>query len=243
MKDNRPTKQNIISTAFKTILKKIGWYSMFFQSEDKYDTELAFQKMWSEEFRVNKHIVREYWEKYRYLNEILSTVGFTDSTKVLDVGCGISTVLHYIPGQKHGIDPLADKYQKLYAYPEDVQIQKAWGEDEVFTNEYFDVIFCTNALDHVTDPRKTIDNIQRMLKNDGFFILTLELFTEVIERDAAHPHCLTKSRVMQLLGDRFKAVLEKESPWIGLRRYVIGERSHKHNELILILQKNKPSGT
>jgi hypothetical protein len=59
-----------------------------------------------------------------------------------------------------------------------------------------------------------------------------------IKRDPAHPHCLTKNDVYSLLGGKFKTILEKESPWIGLRAYVNSRKRKIHNkELIMVLEK------
>jgi cyclopropane fatty-acyl-phospholipid synthase-like methyltransferase len=52
--------------------------------------------------------VREYWRTYRYFDETLSVVPLDEQSKILDIGCGISTVLHFLPGQRFGIDPFAD---------------------------------------------------------------------------------------------------------------------------------------
>ena len=221
----------------KSILKFLGIHKLNFLLMDKHTAELAFQRMWAVEFRNNKNQVLEYWEKYRYLNEIKTIVGICDGSKILDVGCGISTVLHFVKGKKYGIDPLAESYKEIYIYPEDICISKGEGENIPFTDTYFDIIFCSNVLDHVRDPQKTIDNILKVLRKDGFLVLTVEIFKEKIGRNAAHPHSLTKTNVVRFLGNRFKVVFEKESPWIGLRKYVIGKRSSLHNELILVLQK------
>ena len=203
----------------------------------KYTAELEFQTQWAKEFKSNKNKVFEFWEEYRFLKEINKIIDIRESTRILDVGCGISTVLHFLKGQRCGIDPLAEEYKKLYTYPNDITILKGKGENIPFPDEYFDVVFCSNVLDHVSDPQKTIDNIFRVLKKNGFFILTVTIIERKIERDAAHPHSLTKPDIENLLGSKFKKVFEGESPWIGERRYARGERSNLDNELILLLQK------
>ena len=108
------------------------------------------------------------------------------------------------------------------------------GEYLPFDDGFFDLVFCTNVIDHVTDPRDTIGHVVRVLKPNGYFVLTVELFEEQIQRDAAHPHSLRKSDVMQLIQEPFKIVMEKESPWIGMQRYVDGGRKSKQQELILV---------
>jgi SAM-dependent methyltransferase len=236
----RGVSQLIVSVPapVKTVLKALGFDSLLFRLLGKSTVELAFQVEWAKEFAHNKSKVLEYWTKYRYLDEIIAACGITDDTRILDVGCGISTVLHYLPGDKFGVDPLAVQYMKLYDYPEDMIIQKAYGEDLLFPDEHFDVVFCSNVLDHVTDPQRTVAEIYRVLRMKGYFALTVELFVgEDVERDPAHPHSLTVSKVYSLLEGRFEKVLERESPWIGLKGFVRDEGKTYGRELIAVLRK------
>ena len=203
----------------------------------KQTAELKFQREWVKEFQIYHERVREYWIRYRHMEEIHSICGFEESTRVLDVGCGISSVLHFIPGDRYGIDPLAEEYQKLYSYPAALTIQKADAESLPFADAFFDVVFCSNVLDHINDPGKTIEEIVRVLRPKGYFILTVEIFTQKHKRDPAHPHCLLKSEVEQLISGRFEKVSEYESPWIGLHNYVKGNCQYWNRELILIVRK------
>jgi len=204
---------------------------------DKYDAELLYQRKWAKEYEENKSRVLEYWKEYRYLEDICAICKFTEDTKSLDVGCGISTVLHYIKGKRFGIDPLADEYLKLYEYPEELDIRKATGEDIPFPSECFDVVFCTNVLDHTTDPEKVVQEIYRVLKPKGHFVLAVEIFEEETRRDPAHPHSFTKRDVYSLLEGKFEPEFEKESIWIGERKYVKGLRKSHRKELIIVLKK------
>ncbi len=226
-----------IPKPIKSSLKSIGINKLRALWRNKYTAELAFQIEWAKEFEAHKHLVLEYWKKYRYLNEINKICKIHHNTKILDVGCGISTVLHFIDGDKYGIDPLADEYKKLYKYPREINIQKGFGENIPFLNDYFDVVFCSNVLDHVTNPQKTVDEIHRVLKTKGYFVLTVEIFKEKILRDPAHPHNLTKEDVHSLLRGTFKRIFEKESPWIGLRVYGNGSLKSHNKELIMVLEK------
>jgi len=205
---------------------------------DKYAAALAFQTVWSKEFKNNKSRVLEYWKKYRYFDEINVICKITNSTRVLDVGCGVSTVLHYINGKRYGIDPLANEYKKLYSYPEGISIKRGFGEEIPFPNECFDVVFCSNVLDHVTNPQKTIDEVFRVLKTKAYFVLTVEIFKKKIKRKLAHTYGLTKGDIYCFLGNKFKIIFERESLWIGLRQYCInGSREYHNKELIVISQK------
>ncbi|MCK5063073.1 MAG: class I SAM-dependent methyltransferase [Candidatus Aenigmarchaeota archaeon] len=225
----------------RNLLKRIGFkrpYSLIF---NKYDVELHCQREWVKEFKkedVRKKVLT-YWNKYRHLDEIKKTCKFKKNTKVLDVGCGISSVLHFVDGEKYGIDPLGDEYNKIYSYPEDCNIKKGFSEDITYPDDFFDVVLCTNALDHVTDPEKSIEEIQRVLKPDGFFILAVEIFNKATKRDNAHPHSFTKEYTLNLIKDGFKVFETKETKWIGIINYVNGSRKAENKEFMLFLKNKK----
>ena len=223
----------------KYLFRKMGFDRVRSIFVDKYDVELAFQRKWAKEFALNRGKVFEYWEKYRYLDTINRICKIDKNKTILDVGCGISTVLHYIDGEKHGIDPLADEYRKLYQYPEDINISQGRGEDLPFKDQCFDIVFCSNVLDHTENPHKTIAEIFRVLKTSGSFVLTVEVFAADNKRDLAHPHTFTKKHVCTLIRKKFFTVFEDTSPWIGARQYVQGGRKSATEELVMILQKHK----
>lgn len=221
----------------KSVLMTLGAGTLLRGVYGKYDAELLFQRRWVAEFEANKSKVLEYWNRYRCLDEVKSICNTSHDTTILDVGCGISTVLHWLEGRRFGIDPLAHEYSRLYHYPAGVRVTTAVAEDLPFTTESFDVVFCTNVLDHVTDQDKAMDEMFRVLAQRGHFVLTVEIFNQRRRRDAAHPHSLTKQGVYSLLSGRFDIVLEKESPWIGLRAYVSGSKTSTRNEIIIVSEK------
>ena len=200
---------------------------------DKHTAELAFQTSWAKAYDGKPENIRrdlEYsWRKNRELDRIVGTCEINDNSKVLDVGCGIATVLHVVKGERYGIDPLAEEYKKIYSYPEELNIIKGSGEAIPYPDSTFDVVFCSNVLDHVTDPEKTLDEILRVLKKDGFLNLIVEVFPIRSERNAPHPHCLTESDVGKLLSGRFREVFGSIASWPGGKGGSMG--------LVKILQK------
>ena len=229
----------LIPDRIKKIIVAVGLAKIASFLLGKHSAELVFQSQWANEFKNNKDKVKKYWIKFRFLDEIIKTCDINSSKKILDVGCGISTVLHFINGIKIGIDPLAQKYKDLYNYPDDIEIIKASGESIPFLDGSFDVIFSTNVLDHVSDAKKTVTEICRVLKSEGFFILTVEIFSGIESRDPAHPYSFTKKDVYNLIKNNFDVVWEKESPWIGLKAYVNNSAEIRNTELILVLRKNR----
>lgn len=80
----------------------------------------------------------------------------------------------------------------------------------------------------------SINEIWRVLKPGGFFIITVEIFCNEIKRDIRHPYSLTKKSLFSLISPSFKIIYENKSPWIGLRYYVQGSRKSVNSEIILI---------
>jgi SAM-dependent methyltransferase len=220
----------------KSTLKLPGFGKILSRFWDNYNPELEYQRELVKALRNNKSRVLEYWTKCRYLDEINAICNIEDNTKVLDVGCGISTVLHFIDGEKYGIDPLANKYKQLYSYPEGMDILNGYGEAIPFPNDYFDIVFCSSALDHMIDPQKTINETRRVLKPGGYLVLSVEVFNENVKSDHS-VHSFTKSDVYSLLDGNLRTVFERELPRIALRTYVNGSRKSRNKELIMVLKK------
>lgn len=204
----------------------------------KKDDELNYQCRWARIFSNNQSKVLEYWQKYRYFNTILDFCKLNEKSKVLDVGCGISTVLHFLEGHKFGIDPLADTYKTLYNYSSELNIITSNAEDIPFKDNYFDVIFCSNAFDHIDDIAKARDEIYRVLKPEGLHVLAVEVFQEKKLRESAHPNCLLKQDIYELI-KIYNCLYERTIPWIGLREHIEGVTTWTENEMLFILKKDK----
>lgn len=169
-----------------------------------------------------KEKVKEYFYEFRFLKEIINYANINENSKILDVGCGIKTVLHFLPGNlKIGVDSLADEYVKIYDYPKDIKIEKSFGEKLKYQNNFFDVVFITNALDHTKNPENVIMEIYRVLKNKGFIALTNELVEKDTRRDKAHPNNMREEDILKLLSGKFDIIFKKYSPWIGIRQYYL----------------------
>jgi ubiquinone/menaquinone biosynthesis C-methylase UbiE len=85
--------------------------------------------------------------------------------KILDVGCGTKPYL-----------PFFKEKAEMYV---GVDMSSALNADAVcvaenlpFANESFDVIISTQALEHVDDPKKVIEEMHRVLKREGLLILS-----------------------------------------------------------------------
>lgn len=100
--------------------------------------------------------------------------------KILDVGVGTGRLLSYKcfdNMQKYGID-ISLEMAKLSSSR---NIVSCVGNVESlpFEDNYFDVILCTDVLEHVVDLYKTVTEIYRVLKADGLLIVRVPLEEEM----------------------------------------------------------------
>ena len=115
------SKERIVQDRIKNFFGK--YLPMAEKFVNKYDWEFKWQKdlwldLWKTQAVQDKCL--EYWRAFRHLDDIRSIINFNEHTNVLDVGCGLSSVLHYLPGKRVGVDPLADRYKAIYKYPFEV---------------------------------------------------------------------------------------------------------------------------
>jgi SAM-dependent methyltransferase len=121
-----------------------------------------------------------------FMDEVLSYCGqdqqWLEDKTVLSIGCGCTGDLAAWPAAvKMAADPLLYAYQKLDMLLDDIAgtsrtIHLAVGiEDLPLLDDCADLVVCRNALDHMPDPRKAVQQIWRILKQDGIFFVSVDI--------------------------------------------------------------------
>lgn len=115
-------------------------------------------------------------EKFR--SRVLELAGDLGSKKVLDVGCGYGELLSqaasaYQDAEFFGIDYSPERVKESGLAR--VKTQRVDIEEERFPFEdaFFDVIFCTEVLEHLREPAGCFREIRRVLKTGGRAIFTV----------------------------------------------------------------------
>jgi SAM-dependent methyltransferase len=85
--------------------------------------------------------------------------------QILDCGCGEKPYLPFfenISSLYIGIDRTRGKQVDIVCDVEKLPLR----------SQYFNVVLCTQVIEHVTSPETLINEIQRVLKNDGYLFLS-----------------------------------------------------------------------
>jgi len=115
----------------------------------------------------------DYKEKDSYISNnkyILDFLQTLSPSKILDIGCGSGWILSELSSDwvKYGLEPNS----KMYNYsPSSGKIINKKFEKGILLKDEFDVIISHHVIEHVENPIIFIEEIKRILKNDGILIL------------------------------------------------------------------------
>ena len=100
-----------------------------------------------------------------------------EGKKIIDLGCGPRGSLEWANNTKerYGLDPLADKYVKMEGKNHSMKYVHSGAEKIPFDSNYFDFVSSLNSLDHVDDLDKCIQEIKRVVKSKGKFLLIADI--------------------------------------------------------------------
>ncbi|HSF31957.1 MAG TPA: methyltransferase domain-containing protein [Candidatus Tectomicrobia bacterium] len=121
-----------------------------------------------------------------FMDEVLSYCGqdqlWLHDKTVLSIGCGCTGELAAWPAAvKVGVDPLLYAYQRLGLLLDDMAgtsrtIHLGVGIEELpLLDDFADLVVCRNALDHMPDPAKGLQQIGRILKRDGTLFVSVDI--------------------------------------------------------------------
>lgn len=155
----------------------------------------------------------------------------TRESAILDVGCGPTCPARlFTTGSRTYLDPLMSSYADTHGgtLPQGTRIC-AIAERIPFRKKSFDLVTCMNALDHMIHPERVLGEINRVMKEEGIFVLGnflhppkiagLRSFVErwlPVFREDAHPYSYTLKSIRRLMGAFFRIrdeirVFRKES--------------------------------
>lgn len=113
---------------------------------------------------------------------------FSKTDRILEVGSGAHGHIFFMGlPDAIGVDPLADKYQKLFPHWQPrASTLVAYGEQLPFEDAYFDVVISDNVVDHAEDPQQIINEMVRVLAPGGAALLHGACASQVVWIGVTH---------------------------------------------------------
>lgn len=166
-----------------------------------------------EQFRINLTI-----------KLLRDNIKFLESKKILDLGCGDGEIICRMANFSRncvGIDIAKNRLIKFKDQADRLGIKLIQGsiEKTLFYNEKFDVVICTEVLEHIEDYNKVLLEISRILKDKGYLLLSVP-YKERINKllcpyclrefnQNLHLHFFDKDNFLKELNDNFNFKLIK----------------------------------
>ena len=183
----------------KTILLKI--YNWGFLPKDKVD--------------ANQKKIREVeWDAVKlYIPE---------KSRFLDVGCGAGYSMKKAGEDLHcvcsGIDPMPGGHGvgRYVALDPTLNIIQGVSEQIPFDDKTFDVVYSSHVLEHVNDEQKSLQEMKRVLKDDGVLIIGMPTAFMAHINNFSQIIFTTHQRVFNVLFGRFPFVTTGKTRFINM---------------------------
>jgi len=170
-----------------------------------------------------KHSPRRYIHAWRF-NSLLKLIGDVKDKKILDAGSGEGYFLSLInSSKKFGVELSKKRIsQALKLYP-DLKIKIADVKELPYEDDFFDVIVCSEVLEHVSGYQQAIKEFKRCIKPDGHIILsfpnelTVSLGRLLILRfplhEIDHINSIKPPEVTKILGKKYQSLNVPSFPY------------------------------
>ncbi|HUP64033.1 MAG TPA: class I SAM-dependent methyltransferase [Thermoanaerobaculia bacterium] len=137
---------------------------------------------------------------------------------VLDIGCGPRGSLEWagMAARRIGLDPLAEQYLAMGADRHRMEYIASPAETIPLPDGACDIVCSFNSLDHVDDVDRTANEIKRVTRTGGLFLLLVEVNHPPT---ACEPHLLTPRRIHELFEPEFRLQQERMYPRAGKGLY------------------------
>lgn len=110
-------------------------------------------------------------ERRRRLKPILKFIGDTEHKKVVDIGCNQGFLLSLLKGYKVGVDIAVNVLKE--SKKKGLESICCNAENLCFKSECFDIIICTDILEHVLNPENVLKELYRILDKKGHLFIEI----------------------------------------------------------------------
>jgi ubiquinone/menaquinone biosynthesis C-methylase UbiE len=215
-------------------LEEVGW----FLYHEKYRRDLFGGSYDAERLAYSRLLLEE------VLGPLGRDVRWTESKTIVSLGCGCTGDLAAFPAAvKIAIDPLLYVYQQLGMLVEDEGDNRTIhlalsAEDLPLLDGCADLIICRNALDHMPNPELALQEMWRVLHNEGALFISVDLGGAPTPDE---PTVFTVESLRDLLRERFEVLtlVDNHPPHSRGRLCSVRVVAHKRPRAGHLLDKDK----
>ena len=124
--------------------------------------------------------IKEYLsrERVKFFNDIENDVDYHDQDRVLDAGCGHGYLLASINQREvktvlYGCDISKNSEEQVRKFIPSAKFSLCSLYDMPYEDDFFDLVFCTEVIEHLSSPCEAISELFRVLAPKGRLIVTI----------------------------------------------------------------------
>ena len=180
------------------------------QAEEQYAERLiAEAETWciGDDLARHEKLQRERMRHPKLIRDLKLDMLHTHLMDVLEIGggpCPVTDLLDF--KSRIVVDPCADDYANYFPVTDHVAIRAEELDDS--WEERFDLVVCTNALDHVQSPVAVIDRIRAVTRPGAYVAIMCAENNALTNPHPCHIHDLTASDIHRWLDAEFETVWE-----------------------------------
>ena len=159
-----------------TIKKGIGYRQEKWHSRSGHIMTTSNPVDWYNGFYADQQASLTLWHKtcYEHLR-----VRIQKGNRLLDVGCGLSPIIRQLAqsgrvetSDLYGIEQSSVAVRQLQEMAPGANIRCGSAAELDYSPGFFDYVIMLEVIEHLAEPRKTLEQIQAVTKVGGFFILS-----------------------------------------------------------------------
>lgn len=111
-------------------------------------------------------------DEHKFIFEVISRAAKFKVGKILEIGCGYGYLLKKFKDAKwdtYGIEP-SPYASKVAKSVNEINVSNNYIENSGYENNSFDVVMLFDVMEHLSDAKLMVNNINKLLKKDGLLI-------------------------------------------------------------------------
>lgn len=147
----------------------------------------AWKNLYNKDFlRVNERVPplserMKMQTPYRY--EMFMQEIRPETTKILDVGCGDTYFLSLVKNNFNNVEccGIDVSEEAIMRGDNDVNICIGFAEELPYEDNKFDIVYCSQLLEHIKDPLVVVKELKRVCKVGGLVVVTVPIGTNLLD--------------------------------------------------------------